>query len=226
MQAVIGYIRVSTHEQAVGGVSLDAQETKVRLYCQLHELHLVDVIVDAGVSAKSVNRPGLQRALSMLRSGAADGVVIAKLDRLTRSVSDLSNLISTVFNRYSLHSVADAIDTTSAAGRLVLHVLGSVAQWERETVGERTRDALACKRARGERVGQVPFGFTSVDGHLVPDENEQRAIQLIAELRAEGMTYRAIADALTARGIPNKSGRTSWAGPMVHRIHTSDKAAA
>ena len=223
---VIGYVRVSTQEQATGGVSLEAQANKIRLYCELHELQLVDVIVDAGVSAKTVNRPGLQRALSMLRAGKAGGLVIAKLDRLTRSVADLSTLITTVFNRFALHSVADAIDTTSAAGRLVLHVLGSVAQWERETVGERTRDALAHKRARGERVGQVPFGFVSVDGRLVPHADEQRAITIIAELRADGMTYRAIADALTARGIVNKAGRTTWAGSMVYRIHTHTRQAA
>lgn len=214
----IGYARVSTQEQAHGGVSLDAQVQKIRLYCELHEIDLVDVIVDAGVSAKTVQRPGLQACLSALKRGDVDGLVIAKLDRLTRSVRDLSVLIDQVFQKAALHSVADAIDTGTAAGRLVLHVLGSVAQWERETVGERTKDALRHKAEKGERVGQVPFGFAAEGGKLVPHEGEQKALAIIAELREQGMSYRAIANELQSRGVLNKAGRPSWAGPMVHRI--------
>jgi DNA invertase Pin-like site-specific DNA recombinase len=98
-----------------------------------------------GHSAKSFNRPGLQNALQALRSGKAKGLLIAKLDRLTRSVSDWQTLIDDYFGEKagkSLFSVADSIDTRSSAGRLVLNVLLSVAQWEREAIGERTRDAL------------------------------------------------------------------------------------
>src|SRR6476661_5883591 len=119
---VIGYIRVSTDEQATGGQSLGAQRAKINDYARLYDLELVAVIEDAGVSAKSLNRPGLQKALAMLRSGKVDGLVIAKLDRLTRSVADWQTLIDDYFGERAgkqLFSVADSIDTRTAAGRLV-----------------------------------------------------------------------------------------------------------
>jgi DNA invertase Pin-like site-specific DNA recombinase len=130
----VGYIRVSTEKQADHGVSLEAQQTKLAAYAALYDIELVEVIVDAGVSAKTLSRAGLQRALGMLRKGQANALVVAKLDRLTRSVKDLGTLVEEYFSadNITLLSVADSIDTRTAAGRLVLNVLGSVAQWERE----------------------------------------------------------------------------------------------
>ncbi|HEY5312706.1 MAG TPA: recombinase family protein, partial [Pirellulales bacterium] len=158
---VVAYVRVSTEEQATSGVSLDAQRAKLQAYAALYDLDLVEVIADEGVSAKSLNRPGLQRALAMLTKGKVAGLLVAKLDRLSRSVADWNILIDQHFGEKAgrqLFSVGDSIDTRTAAGRLVLNVLMSVAQWEREAIGERTRDALGHKRSKGERVGQVPFG--------------------------------------------------------------------
>src|SRR5437899_6703518 len=115
----IGYIRVSTDKQAEHGVSLEAQQAKLTQYAALYDIALVDIIVDAGVSAKTLERPGLQRALGMLRKGQANALLVAKLDRLTRKVKDLGALVEDYFS-------------------LVLNVLGSVAQWEREVISERT----------------------------------------------------------------------------------------
>lgn len=136
----VAYVRVSTEKQADAGQSLEAQQAKLAAYASLYELELVEVVVDAGVSAKTLNRPGLQRALAMLESGAADALVVVKLDRLTRSVRDLGELVEGVFAEKgaALLSVSEQIDTRSAAGRLVLNVLASVSQWEREAIGERT----------------------------------------------------------------------------------------
>jgi site-specific DNA recombinase len=105
---VLGYVRVSTEEQAELGVSLEAQQAKLTAYAGLYDLELVEVIVDAGVSAKSFNRPGLQRALSMLRKGKAQGLLVAKLDRLTRSMRDLGALVEDelVKGKWALLSVA------------------------------------------------------------------------------------------------------------------------
>jgi len=141
---VVGDIRVSTEQQADQGVSPDAQRAKLEAYAQLYELDLVAVIIDAGVSANTLDRPGLQQALGMLRKGQATALLVMKLDRLTRSIKDLSLLLERYFaKRYALMSVADQVDTSTAAGRLVVHVLMSVAQWEREAIGERTREAVA-----------------------------------------------------------------------------------
>jgi len=220
---VIAYARVSTTDQADLGISLDAQQAKMTAYASLYGLEIVETIVDAGESAKSLNRPGLQRALGLLRSGKADGLVIAKLDRLTRSVADWQVLIDSLFGEKAgkqLFSVVDAIDTRTAAGRLVLNVLLSVAQWERETTAERTREALRFKIRNGERCGKVRFGYDLCDDGRTLTENaeEQQTIALMRELRAAGFSLQAIADELTARNVKTKEGRTQWVHTAVNRI--------
>lgn len=191
---VVGYVRVSTQEQATEGVSLEAQEAKLRAYAQLYELDLVEVVIDAGESAKTLDRPGLQQVLGALDAGQAEGVLVAKLDRLTRSVRDLGALLEGYFGtRFALLSVADQVDTRTAGGRLVLNILTSVAQWEREAIGERTRIALAHKKAQGVKLGAPAFA-------------DQVAIARMRELRAEGLTLRAIAAQLTAEGHASQKG--------------------
>lgn len=219
----VGYIRVSSDEQASEGVSLDAQRAKVQAYAALYDLDLVAIEVDAGASAKSLDRPALARALAMLDRNEADGLVIAKLDRLSRSVGDWDQLIDRYFGDRAgkkLWSVADSIDTRTAAGRLVLNVLMSVAQWEREAIGERTKDALQHKIRTGERCGKVRFGHDlAADGvRLVANPTEQDGLALLLELAAAGMPLRAIARELTARGIPTKEGRPAWDHSSIRRI--------
>jgi site-specific DNA recombinase len=220
---VIIYSRVSTADQSENGVSLDAQQAKMAAYAGLYDLEVVETIVDAGESAKSLDRPGLQRALSLLRVGKADGLVVVKLDRLTRSVADWQTLIDGYFNERvgkQLFSVGDSIDTRTAAGRLVLNVLMSVAAWEREAIGERTREALRHKIRCNQRCGKIRFGYDLADDGktLVPNIAEQQAIDLIAALRAAGRTLRQIAAELTVRNIPTKEGGTSWSHTAVGRI--------
>jgi len=220
---VIGYLRVSTEEQAVDGVSLAAQRQKVTAYAALYELELVEIIEDAGESGKSLVRPGLTRALGLIRAGKADGLLIAKLDRLSRSVADWNTLIDGYFGERaekSLFSVADSIDTRTAAGRLVLNVLMSVAQWERETIGERTSAALQYKRSCGELVGAVPFGYDLGPGgvKLVENHAEQRVLAMIKDLRRGGMSLRRIAAELSSRNVPTKEGKRNWTHSTIQRI--------
>ena len=217
----VGYIRVSTDKQADHGCSLDAQKAKLEAYAALYELTLVDIIVDAGVSAKTLQRPGLQQALEMLRKGEADALLVAKLDRLTRSVKDLGTLVERYFSsdKITLLSVADSIDTRTAAGRLVLNVLGSVAQWERETISERTTEALAHKKALGERIGEVPYGFALAEGGktLVADAAEQALLAAIREARQRGLSQRAIVAELASKGFTTRKG-TALSLMQVQRI--------
>lgn len=219
----IGYVRVSTEEQAHDGVSMDAQSAKIRAYADLYGIELVEVIVDAGESAKSLKRPGLQRALGLLQDGEADGLLIAKLDRLSRSVVDWNLLINDYFGDKAgkeIWSVADSIDTTTAAGRLVLNVLMSVAQWEREAIGERTKDALQHKKSKGERVGQIPYGFTvSEDGKtLLEIPEQQEVIELMKNLRDEGISFSKIGREMEERNIPTAKKGKKWTHKNVASI--------
>jgi site-specific DNA recombinase len=146
----IGYVRVSADKQADRGVSLEAQAEKIRAMAVVHNADLLDIIVDGGESAKSLNRPGMARLLALVDAGEVQTVIIAKLDRLTRSVKDLCTLLERFTRRgVALVSVAESLDTGSAAGRLVLNIMTAVSQWEREAIGERTRDAMSHKRSNG-----------------------------------------------------------------------------
>ncbi len=212
---VISYARVSTVEQAEGGISLDAQIVKMAAYAGLYDLEIIETVLEPGESGKTLNRPGLKRALGLLKAGKADGLLILRLDRLTRSIADWQDLIDAYFGERGskqLLSVNDSIDTRTAAGRLVLNVLITVAQWERETIGERTRDALQHKIRNGQRVGKVRFGYDlTADGvTLVENAAEQKIIALMRDLRAARYTLRQIAAALTACGILTKEGNTQW----------------
>ncbi|MCA9781272.1 MAG: recombinase family protein [Candidatus Eremiobacteraeota bacterium] len=215
---VIGYVRVSTEDQAAHGVSLDAQRTKLEQYAALFDHELVDVVIDAGASAKSLKREGLSSALARLDAGEAEGLLVAKLDRLTRSVKDLGSLLDDYFRaRFSLLSVADQIDTSTAAGRLVLNVLASVSEWEREAIGERTSAALQHKIANGEHVGAPALGFDVVAGELKKNDSESATVERIRELAAEGLTLRDIAATLTAEGHTTKRGG-QWHPQTVSRV--------
>ena len=218
----IAYIRVSTDKQAEHGVSLDAQRAKLEAYAALYELDLVAVEVDAGVSAKTLDRPALQRSLAMLRGGQADAILVVKLDRLTRSVRDLGDLVEGYFavGKWALMSVGEQIDTRSAAGRLVLNVLASVAQWEREATGERTSAALRHKAAAGEFTGgELPYGSRlAADGvALEPEPAEAAVLAAARELRQAGLSLRAVAAELDKRGLRSRTGRV-FAAPQIARM--------
>lgn len=208
---VIGYVRVSTEEQAESGLSLAHQKAKIEAYAAAMDFELVGIIEDAGKSAKNLNREGIQAAMKMIATREAEGLVILKLDRLTRSVKDLGALVE-LFDKTgaALVSVQDSINTQTAAGRMVLNILGSVAQWEREAIGERTAAALQVKKGRGERVGAIPYGYDlGTDGiNLVENSHEQAGLKIIRELRAAGMSLRKIATELSFRGYHPKMGRT------------------
>ncbi len=220
---VVGYCRVSTAEQTRDGVSLLAQAEKVRGYCQLYGLELLCVLSDPGESAKNLDRPALKEALGLLDSGQAGGLVVLKLDRLTRSVRDLGVLLDRHFGPDAgrqLFSVHDSIDTTTAAGRMILRVLTSIAEWERETIVERTLEAVEHKRSKGERLGTIPYGWElGADGKtLEPVQEEQDVIDWMIRLRLGGYSYGRIAADLTAARVLTKAGRGAWSPSSVASI--------
>jgi DNA invertase Pin-like site-specific DNA recombinase len=200
---VIGYVRVSTDRQAERGSSLEAQAEKIRAMALVQSAELDEIIIESGESAKSLNRPGMANLLALVDAGKVKTVIVAKLDRLTRSVKDLCELLERFERKgVALVSVAESLDTGSAAGRLVLNIMAAVSQWEREAIGERTRDALQHKRSQGQRVGNIAFGFrlASDAQHLEPDPTEQGVLLEILRQRHEGATLRGIAAKLNNRG--------------------------
>jgi len=219
MQA-IGYCRVSTDKQSEKGISLDAQSEKIRAMAVVHGADLIEVVQDGGESAKTLNRPGVQRVLEMVQRRDVQAVIIAKLDRLTRSVKDLCELLELFERRgVALISVAESLDTSSAAGRLVINIMAAVSQWEREAIAERTRDALQHKRGQGECVGNIAYGYRlAPDGkHVEPDAPEQAVLAEIQRLRGGGATLRGIAATLNGQALTTRRG-TAWRLEHVARI--------
>lgn len=204
----IGYIRVSSDEQAHKGISLEAQRAKITAWAAMHDREAPQIIEDAGYSAKSLERPGAERLLEMIRTKQVHTVVIAKLDRLTRSIRDLCDLVDLCrSSNCDIVSIAETIDSQTAAGRMIVNILGVIAQWERETIAERTSTALQHLKANGRRAGNIPYGFSSgPDKRLVPCPEEQRIIDAIRAYRAAGLTYREIAARLNADGYRTRRG--------------------
>lgn len=212
------YCRVSTSDMARDGVSLDMQEERIRDYCRALDLPVVEVVRDEGHSGKSLDRPGVERLRELVRSGAINGIVIYKLDRLTRSVVDFGMLLAELDGaRVALLSVKDSLDTSSASGRLVVNIMLSVSQWERETISERTVEALRHVKASGKYLGKPPVGYRVEAGKLVPTDR-YRLVEKAHALRAEGLTLKAIAERLESDGEATGGGNAAWHPNSVARL--------
>ena len=208
MATAIGYIRVSTEGQAQDGVSLAAQRAKITAWCDLNDYTLAAVHVDAGISGKSAdNRPGLQSALADCRKGSA--LVVYSLSRLARSTRDTIEISERLAKTGAdLVSLSEKIDTTTAAGKMVFRMLAVLAEFERDQIGERTATAMQFKKAKGERIGAVPYGYDLAgDGvALVANPAEQEVIAQAKELHDGGMSLRKIAAELDRRGLYARNG--------------------
>jgi site-specific DNA recombinase len=207
----IGYVRVSTTEQATEGISLAMQAAKIRAYAELNDMELIGIVEDAGYSAKSISgRPGVQSILEMVRTKAVGAVIVYKLDRLARNTIESLEMAQTMDKAgVALHSITEKLDTQSALGRFFFTLTASLAEMERGLIAERTAAALAQKKARGEKTGGTcPYGFTVDDrGKLIPVPGEQKVLSRVRELRADGFTYRGIIEALKVEGFMSRNGR-------------------
>ena len=220
MNDAISYIRVSSEEQADSGLGLEAQRQRIAAYCTMKGLHLAEVFEDPGISAGKplASRPAGCRLLAAAKKDKAV-VVVAKLDRLFRSVADAASVIADFDKKgIQLVAVAENFDMTSPYGRAMAQMASVFAELERAMIRERTRSAMSVKRARGERIsGHAPFGWDfGRDGRLVENAREQKIITRMRLLREEGLSYRGIAVRLDKEGILPKRGRR-W-------IHTTVKS--
>ena len=213
----IGYLRVSTAEQADSGLGLDAQEKRIRDEAARRAWELV-IKQDAGVSGATMDRPGIRDAIALLDSGQADILCVAKLDRVSRSVLDGAQLVEHAQRHgWSLVALDLGIDMSTPSGKLTLNVMLSFAQFERDVIAQRTKDAMAAAKARGPAEGKKAIGRPQA----LPDAVVRR---VLAE-RAEGRTMAAIAAALTADGVPTARGGTQWSASSIQSVLKSQRAA-
>jgi DNA invertase Pin-like site-specific DNA recombinase len=212
-KGVIGYIRVSTDEQATEGVSIEAQRERIEAYCAMQGLPLLAVVVDAGVSGGKplASRPGGAEVMAALRSRRVGGVVVLKLDRLFRDTVDALTTTKAWDQRGKALHVVDMggqpVDTSSPMGRFFMTMLAGVAELERGMIGQRTSVAMAELRRQGRYTGgKAPYGKRLEGGRLVDVPEEQAVLAAVAKLRRAGLSYRAIARELEARGMVSRRG--------------------
>lgn len=215
----VGYIRVSTEEQAREGVSLAHQEQKIRDYCRLHDIELMEIFKDEGISAKTIQgRAAATKAINAVMKGQASELIVCKLDRMFRDAKDALT-ISDLFNKKgaALHSVSERLDTQGAMGRFFFTMMAAVAEMERNLIAERTSDALQHLKKNGQVYNHVPFGFTAVEGELLQDYAEQEVIYTMKKLERDGMNFTQIAAHLNYFEIPAKKGG-QWYAQTVKNV--------
>lgn len=205
---VVGYTRVSTSDQADNGNGLAAQRAAIEAACARKGWKLVTILEDRGLSGKSrKDRKALEAAVAMCEAGAAQALVTAKLDRLSRSIIDFATLMEQARRAGWAIVVLDCdFDMTTPQGELMANMLAAFAQFERRVIGQRTKDALAVKKARGERAGGRPS--------TLPD----RVVERIQREASEGKALNAIAKGLNADAIPTSQGGAKWYASSVSAV--------
>jgi DNA invertase Pin-like site-specific DNA recombinase len=202
---VVGYVRVSTEEQGRSGLGLEAQVRAIDYAVRDRGLRLVAIEKDVASGTSLRSRPGLERALERCRTGEAAGIVCAKLDRLSRSLVDFAGLLEQAQrDGFDLVVLDQGFDLATPNGRAMAGMLAVFAQWERDVISERTRQALASARARGVRLGRPP---------LLPDD----VLDRVGRLRRRGLPLGTIADRLNMEGVPAPAGGR-WNHAAVRRV--------
>jgi len=208
---VLGYVRVSTDEQSNSGAGLEAQRGAILAECERRGWELVELIEDAGYSAKDLKRPGVQEALRALESGEATALVVAKLDRLSRSMIDFTRIMAEAQKQgWALVALDCAVDTTTPAGEAMAHMLATFAQFERRLISQRTREALAIKKAEGVQLGRP---------RSMPEELRER----IRRMHAAGESLAAIARTLTAERVATAQDGARWYASTVRAALRSER---
>lgn len=204
----IGYIRVSTEEQAREGVSLEMQREKIAAWVNLHDAELHKICADEGVSGTKSDRDGLRQAIDTAKQHKAV-LVTYSISRLSRSTLHTLSIAEELDRAgCELVSIQENIDTTTPAGRVVFRVLAALSEFERDQLAERTRHGMAQKRAQGFRIGSIPHGFIAGDdGRLVTSKTEQETIRLVKNLNQQGLSLRQISAELEKGGKFNRRGK-------------------
>ncbi len=218
MRIAIGYARVSTSDQAENGVSLEAQESRIRAWCSLNDYKLADVKVDRGLSGgRADNRPALQEALQAV--GRGDALVFYSLTRLARSTQDTLAIADNLDRRGAdLVSLSEKIETTTASGKMVFRLLAVLSEFERDVISERTSMAMRYLKGQGRFMGgHTPIGWAKDGDKIVAIETEQMAVNLAGAMRREGQSLREISATLDRMGMRNRMGN-AFAPAQIQRM--------
>ncbi|MDU0450192.1 recombinase family protein [Staphylococcus haemolyticus] len=204
-----GYIRVSTERQ-VEGYSIEGQITQIEQYCQFNGYELVDIYADRGISGKSMNRPELQRMLNDAKNGKLDCVMVYKTNRLARNTSDLLTIVEELHRQnVEFFSLSERMEVKNSTGKLMLQILASFSEFERNTILENIYTGQRQRALEGYYQGNLPLGYNNIPDNkkeLMINQHEANIVKYIFESYAKGHGYRKIANALNHKGYVTKKG--------------------
>jgi site-specific DNA recombinase len=229
---IAGYVRVSTQEQVSEGMSLEAQENKIRSWAEANDHEVIEIFVEEAVSGSKLlsERPQGKRIAKLLeaRRPGVDAVVVVRMDRLGRDAAEQLSLIKKArTGRVGLVAISQHLDLATPHGRAMAQIGAVFAELERALIAERTAETLKSMRAAGRVYNHAPFGWRAEGEFLVRDDDEQKTLARLVELCSEGLSYRKVAAILTEEGHPTKRGG-SWAAMSVRNVYlrTQEDAAA
>jgi len=228
---IVGYTRVSTAEQAAEGMSLEAQEARIRAWCEAQGAELVEIVREEGVSGSKLlgERPGGRKIAHFLESRHpnADAVVVVRMDRLGRDAAEQISLLKRFrTGKVGLVAIAQQIDLATPHGRAMAQIGAVFNELERALIAERTTEALSELRAQGRAWNHAPFGWRAVDGQLEANPAEQETLTRIDELRASGLGYLKISQTLNSEKRPTKRGGPWHAASVRSVLQSAEKMVA
>ena len=218
----IGYASLNAINPQPTHLSLSQQEQMIRDYTRAHGMELVQIFTEIKNTNRDLDQPPLEKMLKAAAGEEFDVLVIARLDRLTRNIRYLNALIAEICVKYGigLVSVEEGLDTSADSGQLAMNIIDIFTKWDSKRISDRTREIIARKRERGQRVGHAPFGYTYQNKKLVEVPAEQSTVGLICKKRDEGMSYHKIARMLNEESIASKRGGI-WYAETVKTVYQS-----
>ena len=224
MNQIVSYLRCSTSYQ-LETHSINNQRLKIKQYCELHNLTLIEEIVDEGVSGKTSKREGYLRLLDMIENGGCDGVIVYSLSRFSRNTMDTLSSIEKMNQKgITFHSLSESIDTSSPNGRFFLTILSSLSQLEREITSQRVTDVLKGLKTTNKPYSNDLYGFDKVEGNLVENETEQKMLRKILKMDKLGYSITEIVKYLNQKGYQTKRGGKKFYYNTVDYILKSKKS--
>jgi site-specific DNA recombinase len=228
---IAGYVRVSTQEQVSEGMSLEAQENKIRSWAEANDHEVIEIFVEEAVSGSKLLSERLQgkRIAKLLeaRRPAVDAIVVVRMDRLGRDAAEQLSLIKKArTGRVGLVAISQHLDLASPHGRAMAQISAVFGELERALIAERTAETLKSMREAGRVYNHAPFGWRAEGEYLVRDDAEQATLSRLVELRHQKLSFHKVAATLNEEGHATKRGGL-WQPMSVRNIYlrTQDAAA-
>ncbi len=218
---VYGYTRLNKQRTRPKNLGVRKQAKIIRDYAAVHNLEIQKIFSDVQDTSTSLELPNLKKIISLAEAGEMDTLIVARLDRITRSIRSIHKFIQIVCdeNKVTLISVEEGLDSSTSSGKLALQVIDIIGTWDAKMISDRTKEFIERKRLIGEKVGHAPFGFVYQDKKLIPFPKELEVVYLIRQKRdEEELSYHKIAKFLNESHIPSKRGKR-WYAETIKTIY-------